>query len=472
MNLPRRTILKMLPLSVLPASQAAEAQAPFLGQGTICGEVTQSTAFLQTRLTSATELDANGDLPGANGVACFEWSTKADFSDAQRTPFQAASDASDFILRAELTTLKPNTTCYYRPIFGSNEASAKPGPDCSFRTLPSGETDTPVKFIVGSCMNYNKFMLGKEGKASGPETATAEDKRLGFPSFETMLKQRPDFFIGTGDIVYYDHPLRVAKTVPQLRQCWHEQFRFPRMIEFFRRVPTYWSKDDHDFRYNEGDNTTSELPLPKTGIDMFREQLPITDPSKPTYRTHRVGKNLQIWLTEGRDYRSPNEMADGPEKSLWGTEQREWLKATLKASDAKWKIVISPTPMVGPDDRKKIDNHADISSFRHEADAFFAWLKENKIDNLKLICGDRHWQYHSIHPSGIEEFACGALNDENSRMGVDPGSKKGSDPDALIKQPYTSATPQGGFLQITAAANQLTLEHFDSRGNSLNRVTR
>jgi alkaline phosphatase D len=248
MNLPRRTILKMLPLSVLPASQAAEAQAPFLGQGTICGEVTQSTAFLQTRLTSATELDANGDLPGANGVACFEWSTKADFSDAQRTPFQAASDASDFILRAELTTLKPNTTCYYRPIFGSNEASAKPGPDCSFRTLPSGETDTPVKFIVGSCMNYNKFMLGKEGKASGPETATAEDKRLGFPSFETMLKQRPDFFIGTGDIVYYDHPLRVAKTVPQLRQCWHEQFRFPRMIEFFRRVPTYWSKDDHDHR--------------------------------------------------------------------------------------------------------------------------------------------------------------------------------------------------------------------------------
>jgi alkaline phosphatase/alkaline phosphatase D len=471
MKTARRHILKALPLMLWQPQllHAAEAQAPHLGQGAMCGEVTQSTAILQTRLTSATELDATGDLPGANGVACFEWSTMTDFSDAQRTAFQAASDASDFILRAELTTLKPNTAYYYRLVFGSSEASAKPGPECSFRTLPSGDTDTPVKFIVGSCMNYNKFMLGKKGKASGPETATEEDKRLGFPSFETMLKLRPDFFIGTGDIVYYDHPLRVAKTVPQLRQCWHEQFRFPRIIEFFRRVPTYWSKDDHDFRYNEGDNTTSELPLPKTGIDMFREQLPVPTPS---YRTHRVGKNLQIWLTEGRDYRSPNEMADGPEKSLWGTEQREWLKATLKASDAKWKIIISPTPMVGPDDRKKIDNHADISGFRHEADAFFAWLKENKIDNLKLICGDRHWQYHSIHPSGIEEFACGALNDENSRMGVVPGAKNGSDPDALIKQPYTSATPQGGFLQITAAADQLTLEHFDSRGDSLNRVTR
>jgi alkaline phosphatase/alkaline phosphatase D len=57
-------------------------------------------------------------------------------------------------------------------------------------------------------------------------------------------------------------------------------------------------------------------------------------------------------------------------------------------------------------------------------------------------------------------------------MGVAPGAKNGSDPEALIKQPYTSVTPQGGFLKIIAAADQLTLEHFDSRGNSLNRVTR
>lgn len=446
---------------------------PFLGQGTMSGEVTDASALLQTRLTLASELNAEGDLPGAAGVACFEWSTHEDFREARRTPFQPATDQHDFIVRAEIADLKPGTTYHYRAVFGSTEAAAQAGPSCSFKTLPGGSTDTPVRFIVGSCMNYNKFMHGKRGKASGPLTATDEDKRLGFPSFESMLKLRPDFFIGTGDIVYYDNPLRVAKTVPQLRQCWHEQFRFPRLIEFFRRVPAYWSKDDHDFRFNESDNTTDELPLPKTGIDMFREQLPLlaAGSDKPSYRTHRVSKDLQIWLTEGRDYRSPNEMPDGPEKSLWGTEQREWLKTTLKASDAKWKILISPTPMVGPDDLKKIDNHADLSGFRHEADAFFAWLQENKIENLTLVCGDRHWQYHSIHPSGIHEFACGALNDENARMGVAPGAKNGSDPQALIKQEYTSATPQGGFLQISAV-DELVFEHFDSCGKSLHRVVR
>lgn len=477
MDIARRLFLKLTPMLAWqgPSLLAADSisQPLFLGQGTMSGEVTDSTALLQTRLTLASELNAEGDLPGAAGAACFEWSTHPDFRDAQRTPFQPAADQHDFIVRAELTGLKSNTTYHYRAVYGVTEAAAQAGPSCSFKTLPGGAIDTPVRFIVGSCMNYNKFLHGKKGKAGGPLTATDEDKRLGYPSFEAMLKLRPDFFVGTGDIVYYDNPFRVAKTVPLLRKCWHEQARFPRLIEFFRSVPAYWSKDDHDFRFNESDNTTDELPLPKTGIDMFREQLPLvaTGSNKPSYRTHRVSKDLQIWLTEGRDYRSPNEMPDGPGKSLWGAEQREWIKMTLKASDAKWKILISPTPMVGPDELKKIDNHADLSGFRHEADDFFAWLKENQINNLTLICGDRHWQYHSIHPSGVEEFACGALNDENSRLGVAPGDKNGSDPQSLVRQLYTSPTPNGGFLQITAGA-ELVIEHFDSRGKRLYRTAK
>jgi alkaline phosphatase/alkaline phosphatase D len=472
MKIARRFLLKLFPLMVWRSSTLFAAESPattiFLGQGTMSGEVTESSVLLQTRLTSAMELDLTGELPGAAGMACFEWSTQADFSDPQRTSFQLATEANDFIIRTELTGLKPNKVYHYRAVYGASESTTRLGPNCSFRTLPGGSIDTPVRFIVGSCMNYNKFMHGKLGKAGGPLTATETDKRLGYPAFETMLSLRPDFFVGTGDIVYYDNPFRMSETIPQLRKCWHEQFRFPRMIEFFRSIPAYWSKDDHDFRFNESDHSTDRPPLPQTGIDMFREQLPMVSMGgdKPTYRTHRVSKNLQVWLSEGRDYRSPNEMKDGPEKSLWGAEQREWLKATLKASDAKWKILISPTPMVGPDDAKKIDNHADLSGFRHEADAFFAWLKDNDIGHLVIVCGDRHWQYHSIHPSGVEEFACGALNDENARMGVAPGDKAGSDPMAKIRQLYTSPTPNGGFLQITAG-NQLVFEHFNSRGDRL-----
>ncbi len=449
----------------------------FLGQGTMSGEVTTSTALLQTRLTAATQLNASGDLPGAKGVASFQWSTSEDFSDANNTPLLNATEDADFIVRAELTQLQPGTRYYYRAIYHETDDAAdaqKTGSTCSFTTLSGSESEHAVRFLVGSCMNYNKFMHGKRGNAGGSITATDEDKQLGYPAFAAMRTMDADFFVGTGDIVYYDNQVRPAETVAELRRCWHEQFRFPRMIEFFQQVPCYWSKDDHDFRFNDSDNASDRLPLSTTGIGLFREQVPITGAGQndqPSYRTHRVNRDLQIWLTEGRDFRSPNRSPDGPDKTLWGKEQRDWLQQTLKCSDAKWKLIITPTPMIGPDDARKKDNHSNLGGFRHEANAFFQWLQDNRIKNVMTICGDRHWQYHSIHPSGVEEFACGALNDENARMGVPPGSRKGTDPEALIRQPYTSPKPSGGFLFVTAG-EELVFDFRDDDGKSLYRITK
>ncbi len=452
--------------ALAPPATGAELH---LGQGVLSGEVTDSSVLVQTRLTTAMELDENGDLPGAPGWVQFEWSEREDFTDSSFTEGGEAKAEHDFIVREVLTGLKAGTRYFFRPQYGPKVTALQTGDTATFKTLPGATAETRVNFIVTSCMNYMKFIHGKKGRASGPVTATEEDKRLGFPAFVAMKKLEADFLVGTGDIVYYDNPMRMAETLPELRRCWHEQFRFPRMIDYFREVPTYWSKDDHDFRYNDSDNSSDRLPMSDTGIGLFKEQLPIApmdDADAPTYRTHRVSRDLQIWMTEGRDYRSDNLMEDGPGKTQWATEQRDWLKRTLKESDAKWKILITPTPMVGPDDAYKKDNHTNLGGFRHEADEFFAWLNENEIENFFTICGDRHWQYHSIHPSGVEEFACGALNDENSRMGVNPGSKKGTDPEALIEQPYTSPKPGGGFLHLSAGEN-LEVKFYDDQGTLL-----
>ncbi len=478
-NLVHRIALTSITAAVLTVSLASgifaqATQALYLGQGTMSGEVTQDSVLLQTRLTATPTIDSVGDVPGAAGVVAFEWSKNQSFDNAMRTPFTQATVESDFIGRAAVSGLTVNTRYYYRVLYGLDEAHTQIGPVCSFRTLPGGDSEHPVRFVMGSCMNYNKFLYGNAARASGPVTATEEDKRLGYPAFAAIAKLKPDFFIGTGDIVYYDNPKNDAQTLEELRQCWHEQFRFPRLIELFANTPTYWSKDDHDFRFNDSDNLNQRLPLPSTGIETFREQMPILaagDNTTPTYRTHRLNKFVQLWFTEGRDYRSPNKSPDGPDKSLWGRTQREWLQASLKQSDARWKLLISPTPMVGPDDAQKTDNHVNLGGFRHEADEFFAWLNENKVENFYTFCGDRHWQFHSIHPSGVEEFACGALNDENSRVGVAPGSDKGTDPNRLIKQPYTYSEPTGGFL-VVEAGESLSVEFRDDHGKLLYKVTK
>jgi hypothetical protein len=39
------------------------------------------------------------------------------------------------------------------------------------------------------------------------------------------------------------------------------------------------------------------------------------------------------------------------------------------------------------------------------------------------VCGDRHWQYHSVHPqAGTQEFSVGAASD--SHAGGTPGENK------------------------------------------------
>jgi alkaline phosphatase/alkaline phosphatase D len=160
---------------------------------------------------------------------------------------------------------------------------------------------------------------------------------------------------------------------------------------------------------------------------------------------------LQIWLVEGRDYRSLNRIPDGPDKTIWGEEQQQWLKRTLLDSNATFKILISPTPMVGPDDAYKIDNHTNLKGFKYEGDEFFSWLGQNGFlkKNFYILCGDRHWQYHSVHPSGFEEFSCGALVDANARLGRQPGDPNSTDPQAAVNQIYTQKEASGGFLAVT-----------------------
>ena len=206
------------------------------------------------------------------------------------------------------------------------------------------------------------------------------------------------------------------------------------------------------------------------------EQLPVApadDENAKTYRTHRVNRDLQIWFPENRMYRSPNKAPDGPAKTIWGAEQKAWLKRTLKASNATFKLLISPTPMIGPDDLRKTDNHTNIGGFQHERDAFFDWLTATELTGFTIVCGDRHWQYHSIHPRGIEEFSCGALVDANSRPARRPGDPKGTDPDGRIRQPYYQDPPSGGFLIVEVAPAKgeqpptLTFLFHDERGKVL-----
>lgn len=430
------------------------------------GEISQNSVILQSRLTQSDTVVASldQDILGSKGFGYFEYAQDSLFSSSQKTGMLQASADNDYMLKSKIVDLEPGSKYYYRIWVGASEENLHPGRTCSFKTLPLQSSEQPVSFTVISCMNFEKFYgigraaIGGKGKIV-KDPAEGEERRLGFPALKTMLQLRPDFIVGTGDNVYYDSPSeqmeKRAKSATQMRAKWHRQFSMPRMHDLLGAIPFYWEKDDHDYRFNDADTTNRRFAMPshQMGIEIFREQVPVTDPKDPndkTYRTHRVNQLLQIWLVEGRDYRSPNNMPDGPEKTLWGFEQREWLQQTLQASDAPFKILISPTPLVGPDDEYKKDNHTNPGGFQYERDLFFQWLVDNGFQeqNFYIINGDRHWQYHSIHPLGFEEFGCGALVDHNARKGREPGDPKSTDPDGIITQPFIQMEPTGGFVKV------------------------
>lgn len=469
-----------LAVMLFPLGAFAVEPLIFRAMGEMAGEVDVSSVILQSRLTASRGL-VDGDVPGAGGVARFELSTTPDFAGSKFTDWLTADASGDFIVKTKIVGLKPNTRYYYRLIYGTDERALQTGETCTFKTLQGAEGEEPVSFVVVTGMNYVAFHYGKakDNVRTGEDAYTGDDKALGYPALATIRAMKPDFFVGTGDNVYYDSRDEFdASDEANMRRKWHEQFVQPRFVELFRDVPAYWEKDDHDHRYNDCDRTGDRPPSSDLGIRVFREQVPVVDPSDPdgkTYRTFRVNRHLQIWLVEGRDYRSPNKMPDGPEKTLWGAEQIAWLKRTLLESDATWKLLISPTPMVGPDDAYKTDNHTNHEGFRHEGRAFFDWVKAQKLDErgFHVLCGDRHWQYHSIDPTGIEEFSSGALVDANARLGRSPGDPESTDPDAEIKQLYTQAEASGGFLRVSVDSDgAASFSFFDERGARLYEIVK
>lgn len=332
-----------------------------------------------------------GAAPGMVGDVRVRYAVQGQ-ADWQETDWQAVDSERDFIRQVKLENLQPGTA--YQIEVQSRSGKMGQALTGRFKTAPSVDQAARVVFHVTT------------GQAYGDQDAEGGGYRI-YPS---MLKRDPDFFVHTGDILYYDG---LGKTLPLARWHWSRMFSLPTNLEFHRNMSSYFIKDDHDTWMNDcwptremqfmGDFTFEQ------GLAVFVEQVGMGD---RTYRTVRWGKDLQVWLVEGRDFRSPNTMPDGPDKTIWGAEQMAWFKRTVEASDATFRVLISPTPVVGPDRERKKDNHAN-EGFFYEGSRLRQFIAKQK--NMVVVCGDRHWQYVSVDSAtSVREYSCGPASDEHA----------------------------------------------------------
>ncbi len=457
----------------------AEVAAVHMANGVKIGELTQSTAAVWTRLTAAPEGNTAGfpfpetadpkrpgvkptmaDLTGGHPLDAMEgsaagvegmlrlvyWAEDAPdmLGELAWTP---VDPAQDFTRQFVLKGLRPGTRYRLRAEGKPADADATMCVvEGGFRTAPAASDAAAVSFVVVTGQDYHR----------------RDDPEKGHRIYPAMQALDPDFFVHTGDIEYYDKAGPYAINQELARFKWNRIYAMPNQRAFHNHVSSYFIKDDHDTLKNDcwpsRGATYGDLSW-EQGLAIFREQVPM---GEKTYRTIRWGKDLQVWLVEGRDYRSPNTMRDGPEKTIWGAEQKAWFKRTVLESDATFRVLISPTPLVGPDRDSKRDNHAN-AVFAYEGNELRTFMAAQK--NMMVVAGDRHWQYVSVDDeTGLHEFASGPSS--NAHAG---GWKQ---EDLRPEHRYLNVT--GGFLHVAvrreADLPSICFRHYAVTGELYNEV--
>ena len=411
--------------AVFVAGDATSAEV-FQGNGIKIGEISADAAVIWTRLTVTPEANWNGvaflepELPPGEEAkdGNFDWRIQlpagsslrdmagslegavgevrvtlvpTDGPESRSSEWLPVDAERDYTRQVPFTGLTPGMT--YRVTVESRNAAGVAGAveQGAFRTALAPQAGGPVSFVVVTCGDYPR----------------RDDPANGHRIYQSMRALNPDFFVHTGDIEYFDRPDPWANCSQLARFKWNRVFALPLQRAFHREVASYFQYDDHDILRNDcwPGQTFGTLTFDE-GVRIFHEQTP----SGPTpYRTFRHGRDLQIWLVEGRVARSANTDPDGPDKTIWGAAQKAWFRETVAASDATFKVVLTPTPIVGPDRGTKKDNLSN-EGYRTEGDELRRFIGAQP--GMIVVTGDRHWQYASVDPvSRTREFGCGPSSD-------------------------------------------------------------
>ncbi|GAB2785880.1 alkaline phosphatase D family protein [Rhabdobacter roseus] len=381
------------------------------------------------------------------GVAGWVRATLTARESTLRSDWFPALPEHDFTVQIPFSTLQPATTYQIK-------WEAKPTEDGlifvntgTFQTAPEAHTEKAVQLVTSTCQYFWSY----------------DDDQRGFKTYDSMRRLNPDFFVHTGDYVYYDKPGPLATTPEKARHQWHAMDSWPSLVDFYKSTPAYLLKDDHDLLRDDAYPSSAaygELTF-QDGLKIWRENAPLQG---TPYRTFRWGQDLQLWLVEGREFRSPNTLPDSPDKTIWGSAQKQWFTRSVEASDATFKILFSPTPVVGPDRDKKTDNHAN-KAFQSEG----TWLRNylSRQKNMFVVNGDRHWQYVSVDkPTGLLEFGSGPVSDAHAQ---------GWNPDE-VREEHRFLRVKGGFLGIQVAREgpkpRITFTHYDVDGKPVHEESR
>lgn len=338
--------------AVLPTNQVD------FTHGVASGDPTQTAVVLWTRA-----VPAKGERQPVHLV----WQLAKDehFKNLVREGSAQASAATDYTVKVDVRELDPNQAYFYRFITQSNSSMVG-----ATRTLPSRNVDK-VKFGIFSCSNYPAGFFN-------PYMAASQDQDI-------------DVVLHLGDYIYeYSSTGYATEDAERLGRTFDKdnQGELFTLDDYRKRYATYRTDkglqalhqtkpfivvwDDHEVAndtYNEGAENHNEgegdfFVRRAAAVQAYYEWLPIRPPMGDTqphiYRTFEFGDLIALHMLDTRvigrdkqleyaDYRNAEtgefdtggfvkDMSDA-NRSLLGSEQRDWLIRQVTNSPSHWQVL-------------------------------------------------------------------------------------------------------------------------------------
>jgi phosphodiesterase/alkaline phosphatase D-like protein len=382
----------------------------------------------------------------------------------------------------------------------------------------SGDTD--AERAIGKSNIFYNGLKGNNGLGA-----------MNFGVYKQMALERNDFNVNLGDTIYSDsevpgHPL--AKTVPAKRAKYKLNLAVPNLQLVRAATGMYNQWDDHEFR---NDFTRPEFgdTIYNAGVKAFREYMPVKyTQSGGDYTHQRWGKNLEIFRLDERSFRSAkasaNHTCDNPEtgqpdlaptapqstrslfailvpsfnqpvsqacknkindpkRTLLGHPQRDKFLKQVKASKAKFKVILNEVPIQQfyalPYDRWE--------GYEAERKRVLHALQNAGVKNVVFLTTDTHAnlvnvvRYSTLETetpvnSPYKEFVTGPVSTMTFKREIDTATNNPNGGNAVDTAFFDPPPPDGvgmscsnvdiySYAEVSVTGNLLRVTAKDVQGN-------
>ncbi len=366
------------------------------GYGVASGDMTSDSAVLWTRTASSLAVTP-------------ELAESESFANPVSLAAGKTTEATDLTAKVIVSGLKPGTQYYFR-----FKAGQEVSPTGSFKTAYLANEKRPVT-------------LGFSGDVDW--------KWKPYPLLSTLAKEKLDFFIFLGDLIYETRNLRAsvsAESLDDYRAKYREN-REPRagtslttvpMQELYKAFGQYQVFDNHETGpsqadksappYNDGGVLVNGVPVAKTPgyqarVRAFSEYQPLReetmDGTQKFYRTIPWGGNLRLFIVDDRSFRdrrlANSDLPDATScsRTMLGATQLKWLQDQLLAAKAEgvvWKVMVASSPMqaLGRASQTGVDVDGGKSwagGYNCERSKLLKFIDDNAINNVVVLTTDNHY---------------------------------------------------------------------------------